>query len=55
MKTAARLIRISGFPSPLMLQRGHDSPTPMTRSVLSVRCLSSVGLNQKILVLGCGV
>lgn len=59
MNTMARLIRISGLPFWMLVIPVHgtkiDKPTPMTRSALRVRCLSSVGLNEKILVFGCGV
>ena len=51
MKIIVRLIRISGFMStdkPRICGM-KDSPTPMTSSVPSVRCLSSFWLNQNIL------
>jgi len=50
-------MRIPEDPSRLEGSKGSkniESPTPITNNALKVRCLISVGLNQKALVVGRG-
>jgi hypothetical protein len=56
VKTVAKLIRNSGSIFCRAVAPPHvmkiDKPTPVTSKALRMRCLSSVGLNQKILLFG---
>lgn len=51
MRTNARLAKISGFGFTI---ENMDKPTPITRNAPMAMCLSSFGLNQKILDVGRG-
>ena len=55
----AKLIRNNGSILCRVVAPPHvmkiDKPTPVTNMALRMRCLSSVGLNQKILFFGRGV